>query len=617
MRLSRLQVEEGFLDGIDLTLADGLNVLIGPRGTGKTSVIELIRFCLDRPAYSSEVGREAGVRAAALLRSGRVVLTLTSDSGDHITVVRSADDAQPRVSPEVTIEKPIILSQNEIERLGVDAAGRLALLDDFRAPDADETGLAEISARIRSMTVELHGVSREILDLSDRVTELAPAEATLESALQRQVESHARLEGLSNQQEELTQLGGSLARGRVRRDALEAAEAVLGEWVSRASREGPPPLDEWPLDIGGADPLADLRSRVLATTDLYAELVTTATESQREVARLLQEEVSSLQQTEDRARTLRRELEAAGEGAGEASRLVAEAQESLGVRQAAEQLLAAKRSQLESLVVNRGTVLDELESVRNTIYQSRLAAARDLSSRLGPTIRVEIVRGGLTDAYVRVLKDALTGSGLHHGRLAPLIAESLPPRELVEITETGDAERLADILHLEESRSRKVIDYVAASDTAALLTLPLEDQVNLQLLDGGEYRSSDLLSTGQRCTVILPILLAHPRGCLIVDQPEDNLDNGFIVETVVEAIRLKKQTAQLLFATHNPNIPVLGEAEEVVLMGSDGVRGFTAERGPVDAGPIVEAITRIMEGGREAFERRAAFYRDHPNSEPD
>ena len=45
--IERIQVEEGFLDGLDLTFVSGLNVLIGPRGSGKTSVIELIRFCLD------------------------------------------------------------------------------------------------------------------------------------------------------------------------------------------------------------------------------------------------------------------------------------------------------------------------------------------------------------------------------------------------------------------------------------------------------------------------------------------------------------------------------------------------------------------------------------------
>src|SRR5689334_17617318 len=57
--VERLQVEGGFLDGLDLRLAEGLNVLVGARGTGKTSVIELIRFCTDAPALAERFGKRS------------------------------------------------------------------------------------------------------------------------------------------------------------------------------------------------------------------------------------------------------------------------------------------------------------------------------------------------------------------------------------------------------------------------------------------------------------------------------------------------------------------------------------------------------------------------------
>jgi ABC-type cobalamin/Fe3+-siderophores transport system ATPase subunit len=146
--------------------------------------------------------------------------------------------------------------------------------------------------------------------------------------------------------------------------------------------------------------------------------------------------------------------------------------------------------------------------------------------------------------------------------------------------------------------------------TDELVTCELQDSVVLSLLDGGEYKSTEHLSTGQRCTVVLPILLAKEDRILVIDQPEDHLDNGFIVGTAIEAIRKRKQMGQLLFSTHNPNIPVLGEASQVIFMGSDGQNGFVRHSGPLDDARSIEAITTVMEGGLEAFHRRAEFYGD-------
>jgi len=111
---------------------------------------------------------------------------------------------------------------------------------------------------------------------------------------------------------------------------------------------------------------------------------------------------------------------------------------------------------------------------------------------------------------------------------------------------------------------------------------------------------------------MLPILLSRPSDFISLDQPEDHLDNAFIVETLVHAIRNRREDTQLIVATHNPNVPVLGEADRVIVMGSDGRRGFVRHAGTLDDPEIVDSITSVMEGGREAFGRRAEFYRTHP-----
>jgi energy-coupling factor transporter ATP-binding protein EcfA2 len=153
-----------------------------------------------------------------------------------------------------------------------------------------------------------------------------------------------------------------------------------------------------------------------------------------------------------------------------------------------------------------------------------------------------------------------------------------------------------------------VVQSLAESGAEQLLAADIDDGVVLSLLDGGEYKSTDRLSTGQRCTVVLPILLSHHGEVLVVDQPEDNLDNAFVTDTLVQAITDRKAGDQIIFATHNANIPVLGDAERVVVMDSDGRRAFVRVAAPLDDPRSVTAITTLMEGGIEAFRRRAEFY---------
>ena len=144
----------------------------------------------------------------------------------------------------------------------------------------------------------------------------------------------------------------------------------------------------------------------------------------------------------------------------------------------------------------------------------------------------------------------------------------------------------------------------------------LKDRVDFRLRDGSVDKSIDELSTGQKCAVVLPIVLSEQMRTLILDQPEDHLDNAFLVTNVIGGLDTRRQSgAQTIIATHNANIPVLGEAENVIVLTSDGQAGTVAVQGPFDTDTVVDNITRLMEGGREAFARRSAFYAQH-SAEP-
>ena len=124
------------------------------------------------------------------------------------------------------------------------------------------------------------------------------------------------------------------------------------------------------------------------------------------------------------------------------------------------------------------------------------------------------------------------------------------------------------------------------------------------------FRALNRLSTGQQCTAILHMLLLENADPLIMDQPEDNLDNAFIADRIVTELRDAKTSRQFLFATHNANIPVFGDAEWIgVFTASEnqGSLGFEAQ-GSIDVPVIRDQVASILEGGRDAFIQRKEKY---------
>jgi chromosome segregation protein len=115
-------------------------------------------------------------------------------------------------------------------------------------------------------------------------------------------------------------------------------------------------------------------------------------------------------------------------------------------------------------------------------------------------------------------------------------------------------------------------------------------------------------SLGQRASaLILFVLSQRENDVIIIDQPEDDLDNQTIYEDVIKLVRKLKPKTQFIFATHNPNIPVLGDAEQIVACSytEDSIQPMA---GSIDSPVLQEAIVSIMEGGSEAFQRRKEIY---------
>jgi chromosome segregation protein len=128
---------------------------------------------------------------------------------------------------------------------------------------------------------------------------------------------------------------------------------------------------------------------------------------------------------------------------------------------------------------------------------------------------------------------------------------------------------------------------------------------------GGTYIPFDQASPGQQATALIGLLLNQTAGPLVVDQPEDDLDMATILK-VAERLWKAKEKRQVIFATHNPNLVVVGDAE-LVLNCSYTHRGQEArvqitDEGAIDNPSICRVITAVMEGGEQAFRLRKERY---------
>ena len=133
-----------------------------------------------------------------------------------------------------------------------------------------------------------------------------------------------------------------------------------------------------------------------------------------------------------------------------------------------------------------------------------------------------------------------------------------------------------------------------------------DDDVEVSIRDrsAGGWRPLVQGSPGQQTAALLAFVLGYGREPIILDQPEDDLDNTLIYELLVGRLRETKTNRQVIVVTHNPNIVVHGDAEFVLSLRVAGGQSQIARQGGLQETDIRDEICGVMEGGREAFEIR-------------
>lgn len=612
--------EGGFLDGTAVRFNENLNVLIGGRGAGKSTVLESIRYALGLDPLGDEAREAHESVIRQVLRSGtKVVLRVQSHKPSlrkytiertvpNPPVIKDEEDEVLSLSPRDVMPGVEVFGQHEISELTKSPEKLTLLLERFVDLDPSRSGRkSEVRQRLERSRRHIADASREMTLLEERLAALPSLEEAQKRFQESGLEERLKEKSLLLREERLfTLLQERLEEYRALQSALTGNLPVDTAFVSAKALEGLPNADilaEFEVILGA------LGVRLEAIGEQFGEALAQADTAVAETKRRWNERRATVEATYE---ALLRELQKSGVDGEEFITLRRRIEELRPLREKGESL---KRN-LEAYEAERRNLLVEWEDIKAGEYREIERAAKRVSRKLRHRVRAEVIMAGNRGPLVRLLRGEVEGNlAAALDRLQSQEQLSLP--ELAQRCREGKESLMAHYALPPGAAER-----IARADPSLFmkieeLELPATTEIELNTASDGDqptWQTLRSLSTGQKATAVLLLLLLESEAPLVVDQPEDDLDNRFITEGVVPIMRQEKQRRQFVFSTHNANIPVLGDAELILGLDATGeaseghARIAPEHMGSIDLKPVRELVEEILEGGEAAFEMRRSKY---------
>jgi energy-coupling factor transporter ATP-binding protein EcfA2 len=596
-----------------------LTCIIGARGSGKSTLAEAVRFAVC--GLSSAPKSCAELIQANLAGGALVTITALADGSNRYTIKRGLKQnpvlltSDGRAITNVDLDRGTFLpldaySSLEIEAIADEVLGqkRRNLLDELRSEQmrAVQLSLGESARALDANADRIRTSQRTVQDLTEQIEELGDVRARLSAMAPSDRESGADFGRLSRQQQ-LNQ------REIAKLDSAERDLKTLEQTLEGLRREAQSVFaarlaEEQSANAGTLRPFDDLLAASLKPVEKSISAIHAKIREAQGTLAQARERVAEVHNTH--AGELTR-LTALNQAASEQARLRASLEQQAAKLEALEQQRAELNSELKALLDRRKALKSDHILMRDQISTMRDEVASELQHEAGERVRIRVMRNADHLAYQEMLLEGLKGARVRNQNEIIEKLMQLRPEQLAQLIQSNDLESFEELTHFGAERSRKILDsFREGVDPLALEITAIEDRIGIELnvstSGRPHFKDASDLSRGQKCTALLPILLARRDNPLIIDQPEDNLDNHFIFETVVNAVQRLKKRRQMIFITHNANIPVLAEAELVLVMNSDGRVGVIEKSGTVDE--CREQIIDLLEGGREAFELRSKRY---------
>lgn len=625
-----------FLDDQEVHFSESFNCVIRGRGSGKSSLLEYICFAMGLEESGGKAEEDPSLkRKREQLRDSlpvgaeiRVTFDVAPGVSDTLVYAPGRAGGHERwldgreVADLRTVLRQLQLqffSQGELSRMTSGAQGQAQVLSLIDA--AVGAPLLQFNARERELKARLKALFQSTRDAARLQMELDEAK---QEAVELERQLKAREAVLDDSQQNQLALEARRYLSRMQDEVNPMAEAI--ERLLTDLSEEPSGLPE----KAGQWPNAQwFEVTALHVREARAKLATAISQALHDYQQVMAGRVGeeAVKATVDAIEAVQARFKAACTERGIREDDIARMQDLEESRQVKLRLVEERQRRLLEVQKEANQfpqVLGELHSVWSSQYEARRATATDIQTSVASrTVR-------LTTEY---MSDEASFKAIW-GRLAPQdkrprlsrrwddIADELfrtwERRGDASVWETVEAARddptVLDTLlfedlhqplfaHLDGDNVRPLWEDVRISRVS--------DGIDVELLrDDGSVAGamSGALSEGQRNTVLLNMMLARGDGPIVIDQPEDELDSSFIYKTLVRDLRAAKSKRQLIVATHNANLPVNADAEQIHALEARDGRGKASASGGLDRKEVAQAVLDIMEGSEQAFRRRSEKY---------
>jgi ABC-type Mn2+/Zn2+ transport system ATPase subunit len=650
--------QESFFENLQVGFSENLNCIIGPRGAGKSTVVETLRYVFGYNRTVGELDQEnrlsdriISLQEATL--SGSVIRLYYKTAAGELNILEATYDPEENyvtkvydlkgdVIPVDDIERdgryPLRLyGWSEIETLGRDSARQRSLLDRMIP------GIADVIDRRADIKRRLATSRHEIAIIASQLKEGLKQDGEAIYRYSQYKKNFEKLDtaDVKKQFEAIDFSGGQVAvyekvisNVRTLKAKLEAVGSIdLTSGTEKILGAGGEQLKTWWQQEQLKDKSiihveqfvrGNIESSLQKVKELEELMLDKQRQCEKEVSRLYSELKKVFVDQPDQRRIADLRLHA---------------KERLKRASAVRDSYLENMRKLKELLIARKRLVEELEQAQNEITGIRAKTNQEVEDRLNKfmddklKVGITMVPGGdrqeflqnverfLRSCSIRVLQRVLKSIAYNYrpSEFCKMVLE-LKFKDLLGRSQTvgGETYELSDkdVQTLEEKASwvekQEGPNVPLLKGDGRILTSLLElqettlDDMESILLNG---KPVDKLSPGQRSSAMLPLIALAEESPLVIDQPEDNLDNRLIGKILVEILAELKEQRQIIVCTHNPNIVVLGDAEQVIVLEPESDRkGRQIDAGSIDKPSIVSTVIDVMEGGREAFEARKQRY---------
>ena len=592
--IESISFQGGKFDGQTIMFSRELNTLIGIRGSGKSSILEAVRYVLGLTAQMDKYYKESLVKNV-FGSGGKATLNVIDKHGKHYSVSRILGE---RIN--VLDETGNDLNINPISLFdGVQYFGQ----KDLSSSADHENGLLEklISGRIGQPS-NLDNCVNELIKTVERLLDVSkiPQQMTEVTTQQTELEHKLSIFEEKGVADKLKKQSG-YATDTAKLDAVKnRIDTILRDIRTAFSKNSvvSSALDGYSSDFN-KDIFGDV-SIVLSSIDAQlAQIGSCIVEIEKQRSGMddlisrLKERIDSLA---DEFAEIKREIKDDTLDVDSFVKMTAELQKTKEkLKQLSEE--ASSKSKIEASFTKATRERNEALLATYNAYKAETERINQNQTEL----KIEITFKGDREGFKAQLKNDFKGTGISDIKYQAICDSFTDYAAIIEDWIVCDGSKLKGIVTPGE--------YVKLEDKLRgqyeeLLNRQVENKVDI-------YYHGKLLrqhSIGQRASaLILFILTQDDNDIIFIDQPEDDLDNKVIYDEVITAIAQKKPYMQFIFATHNANIPVLGDSERVLVVEFQESRIDVAQ-GNIDLDSTHKQIVDIMEGGKEAFDKRQLIY---------